>query len=93
MFRFSGTYYYLEKPENHFMKKIYQTAIVVAFAILGSCNNNSDTTVPRDSVTSPSPDSSANNGILPPSADPGDAGNSSLADTAYKGNDTTKGRK
>jgi hypothetical protein len=83
----------LEKPENHYMKKIYQTAIAVAFMILGSCNNNSDTTVQRDSVTGPSPDSAANNGILPPSAAPGNAGNSSLADTAYKASDTTKGEK
>jgi len=72
------------------MKKtgfILFAAVVMA---IGSCNNNSATGTQKDSVVPSSPDSAANNGILPPSANPGDAGNSSLADTAYKANDTTK---
>jgi hypothetical protein len=62
----------------------------IAFA-LDSCGSGGNTKQPAtDSVSraSSSIDSAANNGIIPPSAAPENANNSSLADTTYK--DTTK---
>jgi hypothetical protein len=70
-------------------KSIFSLATVL-FLLLASCNNSSSTNVQKDSVTNAGPDSAANNGILPPSAAPGNAGNSSLADTTYKAKDSTK---
>ena len=62
-----------------------------------SCNGNSGNSVkPADSsgsTNSNSPDSAANNGILTPSAAPGNATNSSLADTAYHAKDSLKTKK
>jgi hypothetical protein len=71
------------------MKKILPASFALA-VLVASCQNHTDHTVKKDSVTSSSPDSAANNGILPPSAAPGNAGNSSLADTSYKAGDSTK---
>ena len=72
------------------MKKIFLACFVLATLVVASCENHSDNAVKKDSVTSPDPDSAANNGILPPSAAPGNAGNSSLADTTYKAKDSIK---
>ena len=73
------------------MKKLLLPALTSITIILTSCGNSSDTPAKNtDTVVSAGPDSAANNGIIPPSAAPGDAGNSSLADTAYKSKDSLK---
>lgn len=74
------------------MKKLFISSFTGLTLLLCSCNNNTGTTVqaPKDSTANSSPDSTANNGIIPPSAAPGNANNSSLADTTYKTNDTSK---
>jgi hypothetical protein len=72
------------------MKKLFPAFFALTVLIIASCQNHSDNSVKKDSVTSSSPDSAANNGILPPSAAPGNAGNSSLADTTYKAKDSVK---
>ena len=74
------------------MKKTFFIFFVAVGMTIGSCNNNSSEASQKDSVTNSSPDSAANNGILPPPANPGDAGNSSLADTTYKAKDSTKSK-
>jgi len=70
------------------MKKIFFILLVMTTTGLISCGNQSDKKpASADSVVSGNSnaiDSAANNGILPPSAAPGNAGNSSLADTTYK---------
>jgi hypothetical protein len=70
------------------MKKLFFIILVAMTTGLISCGNDSEKTpAVKDSVSSGSSnaiDSAANNGILPPSAAPGNAGNSSLADTTYK---------
>ena len=70
------------------MKKIFFILLVMTTTGLISCGNQSDKKpASADSVVtgnSNAIDSAANNGILPPSAAPGNAGNSSLADTTYK---------
>jgi len=72
------------------MKNISGIFFVLLVLSCLSCGNANSDQKPVDTVAaaSPSIDSAANNGILPPSAAPGNAGNSSLADTTYK--DTTK---
>jgi hypothetical protein len=72
------------------MKKISGISIGFITLILMSCGsgNSSQKSVDTVSAASSSIDSAANNGVIPPSAAPGNAGNSSLADTTYK--DTTK---
>jgi hypothetical protein len=68
------------------MKKISAVSMVVIFIMTGSCSNPSGNSAKStDSTQSKAsgPDSAANNGIIPPSASPGNANNSSLADTAY----------
>lgn len=74
------------------MKKTVFILFAAVVMAIGSCNNNSSTGSQKDSVTNSSPDSAANNGILPPPANPGDAGNSSLADTTYKAKDSAKSK-
>jgi hypothetical protein len=74
------------------MKGLFFFSFAMVALFLGSCNGNSDTThknhdtVPSQGTTSP--DSAANNGIIPPSAAPENAGNSSLADTTYHAKDS-----
>jgi hypothetical protein len=75
------------------MKKLFIFSFVMVALFLGSCNGNSDTTHKNNDTVSfqgtASPDSAANNGIIPPSAAPGNAGNSSLADTGYHAKDSS----
>jgi hypothetical protein len=75
-----------------FMKKVFISVFAAMLLGFCSCNNNTGTTAPapKDSTANSSPDSAANNGIIPPSAAPGNANNSSLADTTYKANDTSR---
>jgi hypothetical protein len=78
------------------MKKILVVSIAVLSCIFSSCGGQSgDSAKPTDSsaTTTKSPDSAANNAIVPPSAAPGNASNSSLADTTYKGKDSSKTKK
>ena len=79
------------------MKKIYLVSYTVIALFFSSCHNNSaNSAKPVDSsgtTGSGSVDSAANNGIIPPSEAPGNATNSSLADTAYKVKDTSKTKK
>ena len=72
------------------MRKTFLASLALAVLVAASCHNNPDNTIKKDSVANPSPDSAANNGILPPSAAPGNANNSSLADTTYKAKDSVK---
>jgi hypothetical protein len=73
------------------MKKILLSTFVFTAFVFVSCGSSSDTPPKNtDTTVSSGPDSAANNGILPPSAAPGNAGNSSLADTTYKSKDTLK---
>ena len=78
------------------MKKLFIGFSALLFIVLIACNgNDSKKQKATDSVVAPasgSLDSAANNGILPPSAAPGNAGNSSLADTSYHANDSTKSK-
>jgi hypothetical protein len=69
------------------MKKLFTISLSTVFLILGSCHNKA--TAPPAAGTG-SPDSAANNSILPPSAAPGNATNSSMADTTYKARDSSK---
>jgi hypothetical protein len=73
------------------MKKfIIASSLLVSF-LFCSCGNHSEAPASAtDTVSKAGPDSAANNGILPPSAAPGNAGNSSLADTAYHKIDSTQ---
>jgi hypothetical protein len=76
------------------MKKLYSVSFVVVLMVFASCHNGSVSGTIKSSdtpvVNSGGPDSAANNAILPPSAAPGNANNSSLADTTYKAKDSTK---
>ena len=75
------------------MKKLLILSFACIALGLNSCGNGGDTKKPAADSASPassSIDSAANNGVLPPSAAPGNAGNSSLADTTYM--DTTKSK-
>jgi hypothetical protein len=77
------------------MKKLFIISLVVMTMVFGSCNDGSSP-VPKKSdtvTTAAGPDSAANNEVLPPSTSPGDANNSSLADTAYKAKDSAKSKK
>jgi hypothetical protein len=77
-----------------FMKKLFIVAFLLSGLILSSCGNGGNTpAAPTDSAkTAPSNaiDSAANNNVLPPSSSPGDANNSSLADTTYKAKSKSK---
>jgi len=79
------------------MKKICLISYTVTALFLSSCHSNSSSTgKPTDSSGtsgSGSVDSAANNGIIPPSAAPGNANNSSLADTTYKAKDSSQSKK
>ena len=79
------------------MKKIYLIFYAAGTLFFGSCHSNSSGSVKTaDSSTatgSGSVDSAANNGIIPPSAAPGNANNSSLADTTYKVKDSSRSKK
>ena len=70
------------------MKKSIFGAWVIAGGMFGSCGNGSNTSATATDTAKTTPsnaiDSAANNNVLPPSAAPGDANNSSLADTTYK---------
>ena len=75
------------------MKKISAVSMFVMVIMMNSCSGPSaDPAKPTDSTGSKAsgPDSAANNGIIPPSASPGNANNSSLADTAYHADSTKK---
>ena len=75
------------------MKKISVVSIIAMVIIMSACNGSSTNPAkPADSTGSSAtgPDSAANNGIIPPSAAPGNAGNSSLADTSYHAGDSAK---
>ena len=64
--------------------------LAATLLVFVSCNNNGHQS-PKSTdtaVNNGGPDSAANNGILPPSGAPGNANNSSLADTAYKSKDS-----
>jgi len=80
--------------KNIFMKKLFIFPFIFSGLMLVSCGNGSNTSAaPADSVKSGNtggPDSAANNEVLPPSGAPGNANNSSLADTAYKAKDSTR---
>jgi hypothetical protein len=76
-----------------FMKKLFIVSFAVLTLGLGSCGSSTGAdNRPADTVSAAatSIDSAANNGVIPPSAAPGNAGNSSLADTAYKADSTKK---
>jgi hypothetical protein len=80
------------------MKKIIIISFLSMTTVFGSCGDNSGNESPKssDSVSpagSASLDSAANNGILPPSAAPGNANNSSLADSSYPAGDSLKSNK
>jgi hypothetical protein len=79
------------------MKKICLVSSTVIAMFFSSCHNNSASSAkPVDSsgkTDSGSVDSAANNGIIPPSAAPGNATNSSLADTTYMVKDSAKTKK
>ncbi len=79
------------------MKKIYLISCIVIAVFFSSCHSDaSSSSKAVDSSgtkASGSVDSAANNGIIPPSAAPGNATNSSLADTTYKVKDTAKIKK
>jgi protein involved in sex pheromone biosynthesis len=70
------------------MKKLLIICYSALLFIVSSCHNKANTTQPATG----SPDSAANNGVVPPSAAPGNATNSSLADTTYKSKDSVKGK-
>jgi hypothetical protein len=70
------------------MNRLHIIFFAVITLIFSSCHN-----AQTSPAGSGSPDSAANNGIVPPSAAPGNATNSSLADTVYKSGDTVKSRK
>jgi hypothetical protein len=73
------------------MKNFRIPLFIATLLIFISCNNSSNQTAPKSTdttVNNGGPDSAANNGILPPSGAPGNANNSSLADTTYKARDT-----
>jgi hypothetical protein len=74
------------------MKKISGIFLSVLALAWMSCGNPNANQKPADttSATSSSVDSAANNGIIPPSAAPGNANNSSLADTTYKDTSNSK---
>ena len=73
------------------MKKL----LIISFSLFtlclascGSANDSNHKTTDTVAAGASSIDSAANNGLIPPSANPSNAGNSSLADTTYK--DSTK---
>jgi hypothetical protein len=75
------------------MKKLFIisfTLLTIGLESCGSGNNTVHKTMDTVSAGAPSIDSAANNSVIPPSANPANAGNSSLADTAYK--DSTKSK-
>jgi hypothetical protein len=76
------------------MKKIYLISYTVIALFFSSCHSNASSSskaVDSSGTTgSGSVDSAANSGIIPPSAAPGNATNSSLADTTYKAKDSSK---
>jgi hypothetical protein len=76
------------------MKKLCWIPVVVVLLVFASCHDSTVSGTPKTSdttvVNSGGPDSAANNAILPPSAAPGNANNSSLADTTYKAKDSSK---
>lgn len=73
------------------MKKLFVASLAVFAMVFISCHNSSGAPPPAPAVApAAAPDSAANNGVLPPSAAPGNANNSSLADTAYKAGDSVK---
>ncbi len=73
------------------MKKVLPAVFAFTALVFASCGNSSDKPAKNsDTTVAPNFDSAANNGIIPPSAAPGNAGNSSLADTAYKSKDSLK---
>jgi hypothetical protein len=78
--------------KSFFMKKIAGIFLGFISLLMVSCGNgnSSQKSVDTASAASSSIDSAANNGVLPPSAAPGNAGNSSLADTTYKDTSTKK---
>jgi len=85
---------YFSEIKNLFMKNLYRFFYIALFMAVASCHNGAGSGTPKAGDTTVTnaggPDSAANNGILPPSAAPGNANNSSLADTTYKAKDSTK---
>jgi len=75
------------------MKKRSIIAFTLVIFCLVSCSNNNTSdhkTTDTASASAPQFDSAANNGVIPPSGNPANADNSSLADTTYK--DSTKSK-
>jgi hypothetical protein len=74
------------------MKKLLIVSFAVISLIVGSCHGSGSTGASKSdtTITTGGPDSAANNGIIPPSAAPGNANNSSLADTTYKAKEKPK---
>ncbi|HEY2648544.1 MAG TPA: hypothetical protein VGI38_05095 [Puia sp.] len=73
------------------MKNFIISSFTVLMLVFISCNNSANQSTPKSTdtmVNNGGPDSAANNGILPPSGAPGNANNSSLADTTYKSKDS-----
>ncbi|HXB31756.1 MAG TPA: hypothetical protein VNW49_18165 [Puia sp.] len=79
------------------MKKICLISYAAMALFFCSCHSNSSSSSKAADTTgtksSGSVDSEANNGIIPPSAAPGNATNSSLADTTYKAKDSSRSKK
>jgi hypothetical protein len=75
------------------MKKLLVVILVFSGLMLTSCGDHTNTSgAAVDSLhtgNTDGTDSAANNGVLPPSGAPGNANNSSLADTTYKTKDST----
>jgi len=75
------------------MKNIYFITCLCTALVFISCTDQAGSNkpaVPDTAAVNNTYDSAANNGILPPSAAPGNANNSSVADTTYKANDSSK---
>jgi hypothetical protein len=72
------------------MKKLFIISFAVMTATFVSCHNNAAAPAATPAAGTGSPDSAANNGILPPSSSPGSATNSSMADSTYHAKDSLK---
>jgi hypothetical protein len=79
--------------EKCIMKKMMVLSGISLALVLNACQSGGSSADAKDTVLKAGPDSAANNGVLPPSASPGDANNSSLADSAYKSPDSNKTHK
>jgi hypothetical protein len=73
------------------MRKICIISFAIIALVMTACGNQAVNKTPGpDTTGARGPDSAANNSIIPPSEAPGNAGNSSLADTTYPKKDSIK---